>query len=122
MGRPVMHWEFWSKQPEKVADFYAKVFDWKIEHQPEMNYRFVTTGEGGTNGGIINPEREGPWPGNMALYIDVDDLEKYVRKVKDAGGKIHVERQDVPGAGSFSLFEDPDGRVNALWLQTKKKE
>lgn len=51
MGRPVVHWELWSEDPEKVSDFYEKVFDWKIRHIPEMNYRLVETGgEGGING------------------------------------------------------------------------
>jgi predicted enzyme related to lactoylglutathione lyase len=120
MGRPVVHWEFWSKEPEKISDFYSKVFDWKVDNIPEMNYRLVTTGgEGGINGGIMKPQ-EGPWPGNMAFYIDVDNLETYVQKIKDAGGKIIVEKMEVPGVGAFSLFEDPDGRVNGLWLQLKK--
>ena len=41
MGRPVVHWELMSKDPARVADFYEKVFDWKIQHIPEINYRFV---------------------------------------------------------------------------------
>jgi len=24
MGKPVVHWEFWSKDPAKVSDFNAK--------------------------------------------------------------------------------------------------
>lgn len=53
MGRPVVHWEFWSEEPHK------------------------------------------------------------------AGGKILIEKQDVPGVGRFSLFEDPDGRVLGMWKQQK---
>ena len=56
MGQPVVHWEFWSEDPVKVSDFYAKVFDWDVRHIPEMNYRLVETGgEGGTAGGGANP-------------------------------------------------------------------
>ncbi len=120
MGKPIVHWEFWSKEPEKISEFYEKIFDWKIQHIPEMNYRLVETGgQGGINGGIMKPQ-EGPWPGNMSLYIDVDNLEAYVQKIKEAGGKIVVERMDVPNVGAFSLFEDPDARVMGLWLQLKK--
>ena len=36
MGKPVVHWEFWSKDPSKVSDFYSRVFDWKIQNIPEM--------------------------------------------------------------------------------------
>jgi len=120
MGKPVVHWEFWSKEPQKVSDFYSKVFEWNINHIPEMNYRLVETGgEGGINGGIMTPQ-EGPWPGNMALYIDVEDLAPYREKIIAAGGKVLVEEQDVPGVGAFCLFEDPDGRVLGMWKQLPK--
>jgi predicted enzyme related to lactoylglutathione lyase len=115
-GNPVVHWELMSKEPQKVAAFYAKVFDWKVDHRPELNYRVVDTKAGaGINGGIIKPDREGPWPGNMLLYIAVDDLAAYRRKVVEAGGKIHIEEQQVPGMGAFSLFTDPEGRMMGLW-------
>ena len=28
MGNPVVHWELMSKEPGKVADFYARIFGW----------------------------------------------------------------------------------------------
>ena len=102
MGNPVVHWEPMSKQPEKVADFYARIFGWKVTHHPQINYRIVETqaqgGMPGINGGIVKPDREGPWPGNMLFYILVD-----------------VEEQKVPGMGKFSLFTDPEGRMMGLW-------
>lgn len=116
MGKPVIHWELWSKDPANVSDFYATVFEWKIQDIPELSYRLVETGgSGGINGGITKPQR--PWPGNMAFYIAVDDLAAYREKIVAAGGKIHVEEQEVPNMGSFSLFSDPDGRVLGIWKQ-----
>lgn len=116
MGRPVVHWELMSKEPARVASFYEKIFGWKIDHRPELNYRIVDTGgEGGINGGIVTPEREGPWPGNMLFYVAVDDLAAYRRKIVEGGGQIHVEEQEIPGMGSLSLFTDPEGRMNGLW-------
>jgi predicted enzyme related to lactoylglutathione lyase len=119
MGQPVVHWEFWSEAPAKVAQFYETVFDWKARHIAQMDYTLVETGgSGGINGGIMTPKK-GPWPGKLALYIDVDDLETYTRRIVEAGGKIHVAKQDVPGVGQFALFEDPDGRVMGLWKQIR---
>ena len=118
MGAPVVHWELWSENAERLADFYRKVFDWNIKHIPEMNYRLVETGgQGGINGGIMTPDKSGPWPGNMAFYIDVNDLDAYGKKITDAGGTIIVANQQVPGMGSFTLFSDPDGRVLGIWKQ-----
>ena len=121
MGNPVVHWELMSKEPAKVSTFYEKIFGWKIQHIPEMNYYMVDTGgEGGINGGILKPDREGQWPGNMLFYINVDDLDSYKKKVVAAGGKIQVEEQEVPGMGSFSLFTDPEGRMMGLWKVAPK--
>ena len=120
MGNPVVHFELMSKNPEKVSDFYAKTFGWKVKNMPEINYRVVDTdakasGMPGINGGIVKPDKPEPWPGNMLVYILVEDLAAYRKKVKAAGGKIHVEEQKVPGMGKFSLFTDPEGRMMGLW-------
>lgn len=117
MGQPVVHWELWSKQPASVAAFYGEVFGWSIQHLPELNYRMVQTGgEGGINGGIMSPQ-EGPWPGNMALYIRVDDLDAYAARIRAAGGTIVVDKQPIPGMGTLSLFADPEGRVLGMWSE-----
>jgi uncharacterized protein len=124
MGNPVVHFELMSKNPAKVADFYAKTFGWKISNVPEINYRIVDTDAKasampGINGGIVKPDKPEPWPGNMTMYILVDDLAAYRKKVKAAGGKIHVEEQKVPKMGKFSLFTDPEGRMMGLWKAKK---
>jgi len=117
MGQPVVHFELMSKDPEKVSDFYAKIFGWKVNYRPEINYRLVETAGGGMgiNGGIVQPDKEGPWPGNQLFYVLVDDLADYRKKIVAAGGRIHVEEQEVPGMGWLCLFTDPEGRMNGLW-------
>jgi uncharacterized protein len=121
MGKPVVHWEMLSKDPARLSDFYQKIFDWKIQNMPELNYRVVETGgEGGINGGIMKPDHPEPWPGNTTFYINVDDLDAYRRKIVAAGGKILIEEQEVPGMGTLSLFTDPDGRMMGLWRAGKK--
>lgn len=115
MGNPVVHWEMMSKDPAKVSAFYKKIFGWKMQNLPHMNYHLVEAGEGGIGGGIFKPDREGPWPGNMTLYVAVDDLAAYRKKIVAAGGKIHVEDQEVPGMGRLCLFTDPEGRMMGLW-------
>ena len=123
MGQPVVHFEMMSKDPAKVSDFYAKLFGWKIRNMPEINYRIVETGgEGGINGGILKPDREGPWPAQLLFYILVDDLAPYRKKIEAAGGKIHVKEQEVPGMGWLLLFTDPEGRMMGLWKAKTTKE
>jgi predicted enzyme related to lactoylglutathione lyase len=122
MGLPVVHFEMMSKDPSGVSDFYAKIFGWKVTKHPEANYRVFETGnKAGIGGGILKPDRDGPWPGNQIFYVAVDDLAKYSRKIERAGGKIHVAEQEVPGMGWLSLFTDPEGRMNGLWKPMKAK-
>ena len=117
MGSPVIHWEMWSANPERASDFYKQVFDWEIQYLPEMDYRLVNTGgTGGINGGIMKPQ-DGPIPAPTSLYIAVDDLDAYGRKIVAAGGSLVVDNMEVPGMGRFSLFSDPDGRVMGIWKQ-----
>ena len=119
MGKPVVHWEFWSDDPGKVADFYSTVFDWSPRPIPGLDYTLVETGgTGGINGGIMTPKK-GKWPAKLALYIDVEDLDTYTAKIAEAGGKVLVARQEVPGVGHLALFEDPDGRVLGLWQRSQ---
>jgi len=44
MGRPVVFWELLSKEPDKATAFYEKIFGWKVQLMPELNYRLVETG------------------------------------------------------------------------------
>jgi predicted enzyme related to lactoylglutathione lyase len=119
MGQSVVHWEFWSEDPARIAEFYQRVFDWNIRALPELNYQLVETGgQGGINGGIMKP-KAGPWPGKLAFYIDVDDIDRFSERIQQAGGKIVLGKTEVPGVGELSLFEDPDGRVLGMWKQVK---
>jgi predicted enzyme related to lactoylglutathione lyase len=121
MGNPVVHWEMMSKDPSKVSDFYKKIFGWEITYQPELNYFMAETGgQGGINGGIFKPDRKGPWPAMLTVYVAVDDLAPYRKKIVAAGGEIHVEEQEVPGMGSLCLFTDPEGRMMGLWKARMK--
>lgn len=122
MGRPVVHWELWSEDPEAIGEFYRKAFDWDIRAVPELDYHLVETGdEGGIKGGIFKP-KQGPWPAKLTFYVDVDDLAAYGERVKQAGGTMLVEQMEVPGVGRLSLFEDPDGRVIGMWKRPEEDD
>jgi len=37
MGRPVVHWELMSKDPDRISEFYAGIFGWNVKHEPKIN-------------------------------------------------------------------------------------
>ena len=122
MGQPVVHWEMWSPDPDRVSKFYAEVFGWQARPIPDLKYTLVETGgSGGINGGIMTPQK-GDWPAKLTLYIDVDEVDSYGAKIVAAGGKMLVPKMEVPGVGFMALFSDPDDRVLGLWQQVRKAD
>ena len=92
MGRPVVHWEFWSEDPQKVSKFYQQVFDWKIQPIAELDYTLVETGgTGGINGGIMKPKQRSLARKTGPLHRC--GRPRHVRKEDQAGG-----REDHRGA------------------------
>ena len=121
MGQPVVHWEFWSEDPQRLSAFYSAVFGWETTDLPQIDYHLVDTKGGtGINGGFMTP-KQGPWPAKMSVYIDVPNVEEYCRKVEAAGGTIVVRRQEVEGVGVLALFNDPDGRIVGVWEQAPQE-
>ena len=109
MPNPVVHWEIQSKQPEKVQEFFAKLFDWHVDASNPMNYGMVDThAEGGINGGI------GPTGGGtnqVTFYVQVDDLQAYLDKAESLGGKTIMPPTEIPGVVTMAMFADPEGNV-----------
>jgi len=108
MGRPVMQWQMISKNPETLAKFYSSVFGWKVDADNPLNYRMVDTASGrGINGGI--------WPAPpeansfVQLFIEVDDVAKYVQNAAAAGAKVIIPPQKLPGGEEMAVLHDPEG-------------
>lgn len=41
-----VHFEVYEKNPEKLIEFYTKVFGWKFEKWGPLDYWIIKTGEG----------------------------------------------------------------------------
>ncbi len=42
---PVVHFEIYADDTEKLAQFYSSLFDWSFEPVPGMDYQIVKTVE-----------------------------------------------------------------------------
>jgi len=114
MGR-VIHFEITSKEPEKAADFYQRVFGWRFDKwEGPIDYLLVTTGdegEPGINGGLGPRGEEQP---GIVNTIDVNDARKAVEMIEKVGGKILSPIHAVPGIGWNAYFVDPDGNQRGI--------
>jgi predicted enzyme related to lactoylglutathione lyase len=117
MGQPVIHFEIGCRDSAKTQQFYAKMFDWKIE--PYGPAGMISTGATAGIQGHINTL--GHEPHNYCLvYVQVDDLQKYLDKAKQLGGKSVVPPTEVPGMGHFAWLTDPEGTIVGLWKPVAK--
>ena len=114
MGKPVVHFEVGGKNRKQLEEFYARLFDWKIYGNDQMNYAIVDTGSssglaGGINGQI--PEGAASW---VTFYVGVDDLAECLAKMESLGGTVVVPPTLIPNVGSLAFFKDPQGNVIGL--------
>ena len=98
MGRPVAFFEILSPDHERAQKFYHELFGWQVAADPAMGgYGLVDTGAGeGAIGGGIGPG-EAPGEKGVKIYIRVDDLDAYLDRAEQLGGKRLVPPTDPPG-------------------------
>ncbi|MDX6284693.1 MAG: uncharacterized protein QOG53_178 [Frankiales bacterium] len=111
MGKPVVHFEVVGNDGKKLQKFYGDLFDWKIDSNNPANYGMVDTEGGpiGINGGV----GESPGGPQTLFYIAVDDLQAYLDKIEQAGGKTVLPVSDL-GMVVIAQFADPEGNVVGL--------
>jgi uncharacterized protein len=117
MGQPVAFFEVISPDHERAQKFYSELFGWQVAADPAMGgYGLVDTGAGdGAIGGGIGPS-SGPGEKGVKIYMRVDDLDAYLDRAEQLGGKRLVPPTDLPGDyGRFAVFADPDGNQVGLW-------
>ncbi len=118
MGEPVTFFEVLSPDKERAQKFYAELFGWQVMPVPELDgYGFVDTGagEGLASGGVGGPSAELGETG-VKIYVRVDDLDGFLERAEQLGGRRLVPPTDLPGDfGRFAIFADPDGNPFGLW-------
>ena len=66
MPNPVVHWEIQSMMPEKLQEFYAKLFDWHVDANNPMELRDDRQPHRGRNQGRIGPTAG---PSNLVTFM-----------------------------------------------------
>jgi uncharacterized protein len=108
MGQQIVHFEITADDLERAKKFY-EVFGWTTRDSgmPGADYWLVDTGakEHGLNGAIM-PRSYQPQP--VINWIEVDNLDEMIERVKAAGGKILGDKQTVPTVGDTVYASDTE--------------
>ena len=117
-----VHWnELNTRNVKKAKDFYKKTFGWSYDDMPMGNdmpgtYTVIKSGDKMV-GGMF--EMKGPMfdgvPENWFTNFAVDDVDKMMKKAKDAGGAVMRDPFDVPNVGRIAIVKDSNGAVQG-WI------
>ena len=108
MTHAVVHWEIGGRDAARLRTFYAELFGWPMQGS-DPGYALVPPMPGGIGGGIM--QAPPGVPAYVTFYVQVDDLDRALAKVKDLGGTVIVPPTPIQGVGAFAMFQDPEGNT-----------
>ena len=120
-AKGAFHWnELQTRNLKKAKEFYKKTLGWTFEDMPMGDmYGTYTIASAGKQQVAGMFEMKGPMfkgvPESWFTYVAVDDVDKLMKKVKSAGGKVLREPWDVPGIGRIAIIEDANGAAQG-WM------
>jgi uncharacterized protein len=105
-----------SKDPEGSRQFYAKLFGWNIEVDPDPQYGGygVAKVDGRDVAGIGPVQGEGA-PTAWSIYIGTADADALAESVQKAGGTVVAPPFAVGELGRMAVFQDPSGAFISAW-------
>ena len=111
--RNIVHVEIPAADAQKAGEFYKALFDWEIEHVPEMNYTMWDPHEG--PGGGFSPLGDDVKPGDVIIFVNSEDIEADLKKAASLGASIVTEKSEIPGIGWWGTFKDPTGNMISIY-------
>jgi uncharacterized protein len=115
VGRPV--WvDLASSDPAASRAFYARLFGWTIEVNPDPQYGgYALAKIGDRDVAGIGPAQAPGTPTAWLLYIGTNDAEALAGKVQAAGGTVVAPPFAVGDQGHIAVFQDPSGAFICAW-------
>lgn len=115
--RGTMCWhELSTPDSAAAATFYGRVFGWEMEEEDigGRPYRIWKLGTAAIGGVLTQTgEEAGGAPPSWMVYFAVGDCDATVAKVKELGGSVLAEPEDI-APGRFAVVSDAHGAVFAV--------
>jgi predicted enzyme related to lactoylglutathione lyase len=107
-----------GKDPDKLRDYYSKMFGWEFDTNNPMNYGIVgreqnLAPDGIGIGGGIGAAPEG-YDGHVTFYVTVPDVEASLAQAESLGGSRMMGPEEIMGRMVLGMFRDPEGHVIGL--------
>jgi len=110
-----MHVEIPVTDLAEAREFYSRVFGWRFNERLGFTLFETGTSVGGSLRKVDRVES-----GGILLYIGVDDVDKKLEEIEEAGGRVVRGKAPIPMVGWDALFEDVCGNASYLFTPLKK--
>ncbi|MET3577782.1 putative enzyme related to lactoylglutathione lyase [Mesorhizobium robiniae] len=121
---PFFWYELMTTDLDAAEAFYTDVVGWTaqpFDAGPGMpRYIVMNVGERGVAGLMTLPEDAAKMgmPPAWLGYIHTRDVDASTQSLKNAGGTVHREPDDIPSVGRFAVVADPQGVTFMLMQPT----
>ena len=110
-GSPIWY-DLMTTDAKGAQAFYADVIGWSIADSGlpgTGDYRMLTAPDGLGVGGLMTLPEGAPMEPGWFAYFGVRDVDGTADRIRQLGGSVHMEPQDIPGVGRFAFVADPQG-------------
>jgi predicted enzyme related to lactoylglutathione lyase len=112
----ICYMEIPTTDVEVSANFYAKVFGWKVRVRGDGARAFDDT-SGAVSGAWVLGRPPARDPGMLA-YVMVDNIDRSLDEVSKAGGQVVTPRTSIGSGGeAYATFRDPMGNMFGLYQE-----
>ena len=96
-----------------AQEFYGTLFGWQFNEYPGFEgYPMWQAPNKISGGGLERRDEQFTQPRS---YIEVDSIDETLRKVKEAGGSVLMEKSPISDTSWYAFFNDPDGNTIGLY-------
>lgn len=113
------HIEFLAKDLKRAQKFYKSVFGWTFENFGR-DYLLFNPPDG--IGGAFSLVDSIPEKTQVIVYINVNDIEKYLEMIIEQGGSLVEIKTEIPNIGYVAKFLDSEGNLVGLFEEYKKED
>ena len=121
MAGEIVHLEIPSRNFERSAAFYGKLFGWRTDGVQSGGHLLFEIPSSSSDDGPVRESMTGSWIRSALAqasgplpFVAVDDIEKTLAEAERQGGRVLVPRLALAGKAQFGLLADLDGNVIAV--------
>lgn len=117
MHGKICYIEIPTEDVDASAEFYAKIFRWKIRTRGDGERAFDDA-TGAVSGTWVREQTRND--ARMLTYIMVDSIDDAQREIVAAGGRVVTPYTPIGSSGAgFAIFQDPAGNQLGLYEEPR---